>query len=1041
MGFCGYKYRFGLYAAHSNLNAKDQKIHYHNFTIILYINNTNNQSDDNYQIEKEVQKWLQPFQGKKLPEMELFQERDTTIEGIGDTFFSPLYDLIDSLSYELVKLELFENPIRVYSVSHKLLDHSINKISRLPKEIFSINISDDSERMATNFFEEWEEVAVSSEKEVTDVTLTERTEKESTEIEIVKNETTEIEIVKNETTEIEIVKNETTVKNSASSELIKTKVLLVVKLLIGLSSIFLIAGMTMEIVRSSGLYPQGSDTFCHLYRADLVLEHIKNGNWFPLYDSRWYNGVEIMRYWGPIPLYLIAGLEWIIKSTVLDAYILLLGFLIVLGGCGWLLWGYRYQRVGLSILIGLVWFYMPEHMRVVIYEGNLPRGVIHALLPYFFYFLFRVMEEKRKKSILPLILVTMLITLCHLGITIMLFVSATILVAFYARLNANRTFAYAALGFSLAGILLSGIWVVPALIGGAASGNATNQVMKFFFESITISLNPFLRFRGDVLTFYFGISVFILCLLGIMFGNRKARPGFITALILYFCTTKSVYELFSKLPFSQFLWMIRFIPIGLAAAMASFFVWKQLRKWMILLLCILLIMDSATSLQYIYFSKEERVVDAQAGLDQKAKDLLIQDAKEITKQRLAIMDLSKYGAYAPYYVAGVGKKVNYTFGAGWEGSSTATNIVNLNTALEQGWYVYMFDRALGLGNDTVLIPIDNLKHKSRDIGVAVKAASKIGYELVKTNGNSLLFHKETIDSFGIVSKYENIAIGDSADGISMIFPSFLEGEKSNINEYSYEELSKYKTIYLSGFTYQDKVRTEELLLQLAESGVAIYIDMNSIPVDKVKKRSELFQVEAHPISFRDSFPELKYQQNTYQSMDFSIDAKEWNTYYLSGLEQIDGTGSVPEKNIPYIGRAKHQNLHFIGLNLVYYLQTTKDSQIKQLMETVFDLKEDTIPQRNLVPIQISIHPTRIEIFSEYDNVNTTISRKDIFHSTKEYEIEQNLIVVQPGRTVITMKYPYLYQGLFVTLIGAAVAILFYIKLRFTKEETVDEQET
>ena len=79
MSFCGYKYRFGLYAAHSNLINSEEHTHFHNFTITLYINTLSNQSDDNYRTEQVINDWLKQFQGQQLPQMELFYEREISI--------------------------------------------------------------------------------------------------------------------------------------------------------------------------------------------------------------------------------------------------------------------------------------------------------------------------------------------------------------------------------------------------------------------------------------------------------------------------------------------------------------------------------------------------------------------------------------------------------------------------------------------------------------------------------------------------------------------------------------------------------------------------------------------------------------------------------------------------------------------------------------------------------------------------------------------------------------------------------------------------
>ena len=1028
--FCGYKYRFSLYAAHSNVVTDEGNLHFHTFTINLYVHAGSN-IDHNYTIEKTIQDFLEPLQGKQLSRTSLFIGRATTIEGIGDTLFDPLYDLIQKLGFELVKLSISENPIRIYSVSNKRLDSNINEISGISMDCIPIiNLEDIGEGQDASSetdplpptTEPDKEPMVAATALKQDIAL--NYEEEYQEEAAVALELSDISF-----------SNEAAQRSPG-----KTNILFaLIKCLAGLGCFTILALIMMSIVKESGRYPQGSDTFCHLYRADLLLKNIQTGNWFPLYDSTWYNGVEIMRYWGPLPLYLLAGLEWMIGTNVLDAYVLLLGVLLLIGGCGWLLWGIRYRRIGLAVIIGLLWFFLPENMRVVILEGNLPRGVINALLPFFFYFVWRVMAEKKKSAIAPLIIVTALITLCHLGITLMLIASMVIFTLLHSSMNHTPRSSFSALTSCISGVLLAGLWVVPALIGGAASGSSTNQVMKFFFESVFVSLNPFTRINGDMLSFYFGLSVFIICILGMLIAPKNIKAGFITAIVLLICTSKSVYELFAKLPFSHFLWMIRFIPIGLAAAMASFLLWKGLKKWVLLLLVLLLTADCATSLQNIYFPPEYRVDNVEEQLDQRAEEALITKAKEITRQRMALLDLSEYGSFAPYYITGVGKAVNYTFGAGWEGAGTASNIVNLNASVENGWYVYLFDRALELGNDTVLIPIDNLKDKAKDIERLIDAAKTLGYYPVTRNEANILFQKDTPEQFGVITNYKNIAIGESASGIAMIFPAFEEGSKNNINDYTYEELVRYDSIYLSGFTYHSKEAAEELLLTLAESGVSIYIDMNRIPMDEVKKTMELFGVVAQNISFSESFPVFSYQGNTYSSLDFLYKAGDWNTVYLLGLEQVDGSCDMTSKLLPFLGTSGHENLHFMGLNIMYYLQTTRDAEVKKLAEAIFGMEEHSVPERKIVPLDIQRSKDKITIVSEFDQVNTTLSYIDIFQSDRQIETNNNLITVNSGTTVLNIRYPHTNMGLLVTAIGFIMALVSYVTMRKVKERENHEE--
>jgi uncharacterized membrane protein len=449
--------------------------------------------------------------------------------------------------------------------------------------------------------------------------------------------------------------------------------------------------------------------------------------------------------------------------------------------------------------------------------------------------------------------------------------------------------------------------------------------------------------------------------------------------------------------------------------------------------------DCSTSLRGIYFSPDNRIANVQASLDKRAEEAMITNAKDITKQRMALMDFSKYTSFAPYYISGVGKRVNYTFGAGWEGAATASSIVRLNASVESGWYIYLFDRALELGNDTVLIPIDNLKEKSKDLERLIEAAAISGYYPVENDGFNILFHKDTPEQFGVITHYQAIAIGEAASGIALVFPSFEEGSKTNINDYSFEELCSYSTIYLSGFTYDNKIAAEELLKKLAESGVNIFIDMNRIPVDPIKKSMELFGVTSQSITFSDTFPVFSYQGTTYTSLDFTSGNGNWNTVYILGLEDVEGSCDMSNRILPFLGTAGNKNLHFIGLNIMYYLQTTRDMELQKLAEAIFQCKCSSVPERKVVPISILKDNHQITIQSDYDQVNTTLSYIDIFQSDQDIHTTNNLISVNAGTTVIRMKYPHVEKGLAVTAIGIILAILSFISMRSRKEHYLHEQ--
>ena len=61
-----------------------------------------------------------------------------------------------------------------------------------------------------------------------------------------------------------------------------------------------------KLVQNNGMYPSGMDALCHIYKGDALYDAVCQGDFFPIYDPLWYNGVELLRFWEPLPVYLMA---------------------------------------------------------------------------------------------------------------------------------------------------------------------------------------------------------------------------------------------------------------------------------------------------------------------------------------------------------------------------------------------------------------------------------------------------------------------------------------------------------------------------------------------------------------------------------------------------------------------------------------------------------------------------------------------------------------------------------------------------------------
>lgn len=108
-----------------------------------------------------------------------------------------------------------------------------------------------------------------------------------------------------------------------------------------------------------------------------------------------------------------------------------------------------------------------------------------------------------------------------------------------------------------------------------------------------------------------------------------------------------------------------------------------------------------------------------------------------SSNRTVLLDRSSLGSFPGFYLSynDMGKSTKQVFGSGWQGASTAQNLVWLNTALEKGWYSYVFDRSLEMGGDTVTI----LKKDAGDVKSLINEADRVGYRPIDETDKSLTF--------------------------------------------------------------------------------------------------------------------------------------------------------------------------------------------------------------------------------------------------------------------------------------------------------------
>lgn len=779
-----------------------------------------------------------------------------------------------------------------------------------------------------------------------------------------------------------------------------------------------VAVLVVAFVAVSGKYPTGNDVMYHIYRGDWLYHSIQEGNWWPLLNPMWYNGVELLRYWAPLPAYAMALCQFLAGGSTMYAYLVFVGIVCFLGALPWYFMGRREGRPWLGSFLGLLWFFIPTNLYVMFVDGNLARSFSMIFLPITVYGFYVYLRDGKGRDLFLFSAGFIPLLLCHLGfggMVVLALLLYLLLDKFISRRKGRALNLMKAMALSF---LVLSIWTVPSLVGGITSRD-TSEVMALFFQPLSASLDSATRFGQH----YFGLAAFALALFGILFGLQNSKTGFWAGLTLLLCSTTAMYPVMKILPGGQFLWMLRFFSIALCLILMSFFFWRELRPAFAWIICLLLVADSLPSLALIRGNHDGALPETR--IEETGKKTRIPQAQALTGQRIALVDFGRL-TNAAWQAVAWGDPTPCTAGIGWEAAVTGSNISYLEQAVLGGNFYYLFDRCKELGADTVLLNTVATVYEGNVYSEEKKtaldqAAEEVGYTFIEEEGYSLLYHMDTPDSWGTVTCYRALGIGVGASTLAFHFPALEEGEVDDLSAYTYEELSQYDLIYLSTFTYQNRQEAEDLLLRLSENGTRVVIRVDGIPRDPVTVSNTFLGVTANQVSFSNGYPKLETIHGEFYPDLFPQGYTEWDTVYAEGLERVYGAveGDTP---LPFYGTAGNDNILFVGLNLPHFLSLTGDRSAEELLGQALGLSPHELPQRRIVPLEIEYSKNSITVVSPEDGVNTALAYHDIFRSDRRLERKNNLTVVEQGTTVIQMVYPYFWAVLAVSLAGLSLTL-------------------
>jgi len=747
-------------------------------------------------------------------------------------------------------------------------------------------------------------------------------------------------------------------------------------------------------VRSN--YPWASDTLGHVLKAEYLLAQLRQGCLYPDLFPDWYMGVQMLRYYPPLPYYLLVGLTLLMGNSVWAASVFIV-LCALIGGLAWL----PYRRwIGLpaATVGGMLYLFMPDNVRVALAEGNLPRVMATALLPLTVYLLLRALEEDgTRRHRLGLSLCFALIVLCHAMMAAIYAACCALLTMFclVVRATTVRRGTLALVGVAL-GVLLSGWWFLPSLTGGITELDAAAMTEALAVFPLTTYLNPFLRLTDPEIV-YPG-AVLLLAAFALLWLPRGRTPTAIalilTGLFGVLISTPGFNALFNALPMSNLFWPLRFLGIAgfalLLGTLWSLRIWARRLPLVVALIAVLLAADGLLSTRLIYLRPAHT-------------DLLmaVEQVRTLSGWREATLDHSKLGSAASYFfTARSGREQLY--GWAYQGARTARNVAAINEGLQRGYTPYVLDRLSLYGADDVV-----LLHSPEIDPALPDALLRAGFQVAYRGDTLTLYHRSGAPR-AFRARWPAIGIGRGAQNAAYLFPQMIIGSRPYLDDYTADELIAYRTLFLSGFEWRNRARAEALIAQVAQAGVQVVVDLTQVPSDPLAREPHFMGVWGEAIILpRGAIRIYGAGERAYPLSSFDVQAETWQTYTPQGLEvEVLWHNYLGVKStvLGYneVGTGK---VWFIGLNLAYHAALTQDPAAVALLAELFNLPpggrldHQGVPLRNYVPSQAGYD------FAYTLDTTETLLVPVAYHEGTEVQIDGKLVRAFPLENLVAFDAP------------------------------------
>lgn len=788
-----------------------------------------------------------------------------------------------------------------------------------------------------------------------------------------------------------------------------------------------------------GTFPWGADTLGHVLKAHYLADSLAHGVWYPDLFPGWYMGLQMLRYYPPAAYYLMVAYAQVTPNMVIAANWLIVSALFV-GACGWLLYR-RWLGTPWALVGATLYLLQPDNVRVAFAEGNIPRVVAIALLPWILFAVLRALEPDGRARHLFFIAAGMAITvishamMAAIYAAMLTLLSLAWVVAFSGGMRrALRTIA--ALG---TGILLSAWWLLPSLTGGITDIDVQAMAEALIIVPLRHYFEPFARL-ADPERIMIGTSLLVAAVVLLLWRRRQVPAALAltgVGLLGVLITLPTVNTLYRALPLNHMLWPVRFL--GVASTFLLLGVlwyirgtgWHGRQRLIPIAIATLLLAEALLGRRLVVVYPPHPDLTAIAEI-----------LARTPGWRVATLDHSILGSQVSYHLA-VGQR-EQVFGWAYQGATTARTVAALNEAMRRGMVPYLVSRLDAYGVDDVVL--------LKDLPVAQEIAQALGaHGFVRLyDGEELaLYHRDGVPR-ALAIEWQALGIGRGAQNAAFLFPSIVVGTSTYLDEYTLDDLTRYPVLILSGFQWHDKARAEALVRDAARAGVRVVVDLTGTPPDPMANIPHFLGVWGEPVVL----DERPVQAMTASGQTMTLapfgthDGEKpilWYTHTPQGLSGDVVTTSYIGEKATLVGYKDIDGgrIWFVGYNLFFYVLSRHEPQAIQLLEAATGLTAHALPAVHSVPFseyaagtfgyrftyRLETAQTLLVPIAAHDRWTITIDE-----APTSYDSFERLLVIDApaGTHRVTLQFqpPFIYTlGRLVSLAagGFLVMLLWYVR--------------